>query len=95
MELIKTGFEVLTERGYQPEIAYFEVCNELKLIMDLIHAGGLERMLKGVSDTAKYGGLAYGPKVIDDDAKRKMFAVLDNITAGLSQRSGCPTRRTA
>jgi len=82
MELIKTGFEVLTERGYQPEIAYFEVCNELKLIMDLIHAGGLERMLKGVSDTAKYGGLAYGPKVIDDDAKRKMFAVLDNITSG-------------
>ncbi len=82
MELIKTGFEVLTERGYQPEIAYFEVCNELKLIMDLIHAGGLEKMLKGVSDTAKYGGLAYGPKVIDDDTKKKMFAVLDNITSG-------------
>jgi len=50
--------------------------------MDLIHAGGLEKMLKGVSDTAKYGGLAYGPKVIDDDTKKKMFAVLDNITSG-------------
>ncbi len=82
MELIKTGFEVLIERGYQPEIAYFEVCNEAKLIMDLIWEGGMERMLKGVSDTAKYGGLAYGPKVIDDDTKRKMNEILDYIVAG-------------
>ncbi|MEM4656931.1 MAG: ketol-acid reductoisomerase [Candidatus Methanosuratincola sp.] len=82
MELIKTGFEVLTEKGYQPEVAYFEVCNEAKLIMDLIFQGGMERMLKGVSDTAKYGGLVYGPKVIDDDAKRKMEWVLENITSG-------------
>lgn len=82
MELIKTGFEVLIEKGYQPEIAYFEVCNEAKLIMDLIFEGGLEKMLKGVSDTAKYGGLVYGPKVIDEDTKRKMFSVLDNIVSG-------------
>jgi len=82
MELIKTGFEVLIEKGYQPEIAYFECCNEAKLIMDLIFVGGMEKMLKGVSDTAKYGGLAYGPKVIDEDTKRKMQAVLENITSG-------------
>jgi ketol-acid reductoisomerase len=82
MELVKTGFEVLTERGYQPEIAYFEVCNEAKLIMDLIWEGGMEKMLKGVSDTAKYGGLVYGPKVIDDETKRKMNEVLDYIVTG-------------
>jgi ketol-acid reductoisomerase len=82
MELVKTGFEVLTERGYQPEIAYFEVCNEAKLIMDLIWEGGMEKMLKGVSDTAKYGGLVYGPKVIDDDTKKKMNEVLDYIVTG-------------
>ncbi|MEJ5292512.1 MAG: ketol-acid reductoisomerase [Candidatus Methanosuratincola sp.] len=82
MELIKTGFEVLIENGYQPEVAYFEVCNEAKLIMDLIFQGGMEKMLRGVSDTAKYGGLVYGPKVIDDDTKRKMQWVLDNITSG-------------
>jgi len=82
MELIKTGFEVLTEKGYQPEVAYFEVCNEAKLIMDLIFEGGMEKMLKGVSDTAKYGGLAFGPKVIDEETKAKMFLVLENITNG-------------
>ncbi len=82
MELIKKGFEVLVERGYQPELAYFEVCNEAKLIMDLIFEGGLEKMLKAVSDTAKYGGLAYGPKVIDDHVKKNMQAVCDNIVSG-------------
>lgn len=82
MELIKRGFEVLTEAGYQPELAYFEVCNEAKLIMDLIWEGGLEKMLKGVSDTAKYGGLVYGPKVIDEETKAKMKLVLDNIVRG-------------
>ncbi|MBM5804968.1 MAG: ketol-acid reductoisomerase [Candidatus Verstraetearchaeota archaeon] len=82
MELIKTGFEVLTESGYQPELAYFEVCNEAKLIMDLIFQGGMEGMLRGVSDTAKYGGLVYGPKVIDDEVKAKMYLVLDNIVKG-------------
>jgi len=82
MELIKTGFEVLVESGYQPELAYFEVCNEAKLIMDLIFQGGMEGMLKGVSDTAKYGGLVYGPKVIDEETKAKMFLILDNIVKG-------------
>ncbi|MEM3366162.1 MAG: ketol-acid reductoisomerase [Candidatus Methanomethyliaceae archaeon] len=82
MELIKKGFEVLVENGYQPELAYFEVLNEAKLIMDLIHQGGMEGMLKGVSDTAKYGGLVYGPKVIDEEVKAKMRLVLDNIVKG-------------
>ncbi|MCS7097980.1 MAG: ketol-acid reductoisomerase [Candidatus Methanomethyliaceae archaeon] len=82
MELIKKGFEVLIENGYQPELAYFEVLNETKLIMDLIHQGGIEHMLKGVSDTAKYGGLVYGPKVIDDHVKRNMYKILENVTSG-------------
>ncbi len=82
MELIKKGFEVLVESGYQPELAYFEVLNEAKLIMDLIHQGGMEGMLKGVSDTAKYGGLIYGPKVIDGEVKAKMYLILDNIVKG-------------
>lgn len=82
MELIKTGFEVLIEHGYQPEVAYFEVCNEAKLIMDLIYEGGMERMLRGVSDTAKYGGLVYGPRVIDEETKAKMQLILDNILSG-------------
>ncbi|MDH5806726.1 MAG: ketol-acid reductoisomerase [Candidatus Methanomethylicaceae archaeon] len=82
MELIKKGFEVLIENGYQPELAYFEVLNEAKLIMDLIYQGGIEYMLKGVSDTAKYGGLVYGPKVIDDHVKSNMYKILENITSG-------------
>ncbi len=81
MELIKKAFEVLIENGYQPELAYFEVLNEAKLIMDLIYQGGLENMLKGVSDTAKYGGLVYGPKVIDDHVKSNMYKILENITS--------------
>lgn len=82
MELIKKGFEVLIENGYQPELAYFEVLNETKLIMDLIHQGGIEYMLRGVSDTAKYGGLIYGPKIIDDHVKANMYKILENITSG-------------
>ncbi|MEM2178362.1 MAG: ketol-acid reductoisomerase [Candidatus Methanomethylicaceae archaeon] len=82
MELIKKGFEVLIENGYQPELAYFEVLNEAKLIMDLIYQGGIEYMLRGVSDTAKYGGLVYGPKVIDDHVKSNMYKILENITSG-------------
>ncbi len=82
MELIKKGFETLIERGYQPEVAYFEVCNELKLIMDLIYEGGLEKMLKAVSDTAKYGGLVYGPKIIDEHVKQNMHRIADYIVSG-------------
>ena len=82
MELIRKGFEVLVEEGYQPEVAYFEVCNEAKLIMDLIYAGGLTGMLRGVSDTAKYGGLTVGPKVIDDRVKENMKEAAQRVKDG-------------
>ena len=82
MELIKKGFEVLVENGYQPEIAYFEVCNELKLIVDLIYRDGIMGMLRAVSDTAKYGGLTVGPKIIDEHVKENMRKALENIKNG-------------
>mgnify|MGYP001772950460 CR=1 FL=1 len=82
MELIKKGFEVLVEAGYQPEVAYFEVCNEAKLIMDLIYSGGLTNMLKNVSETARYGGLTVGPKVLDDRVKENMKKVVESVRNG-------------
>ncbi|MEM4575984.1 MAG: ketol-acid reductoisomerase [Candidatus Nezhaarchaeales archaeon] len=82
MELIKKGFEVLVEEGYQPEVAYFEVCNEAKLIMDLIYSGGLMHMLRGVSDTAKYGGLTVGPTIIDEKVKEKMREAAKRVRNG-------------
>ncbi len=80
--LIKAGFEVLTEAGYQPEIAYFEVMHELKLIVDLYYRGGLEFMNYSVSDTAEYGGLSVGPKIVTDEAKQAMRAALKRIQKG-------------
>ncbi len=82
MELIKQGFEVLVEAGYQPELAYFEACNEAKLIMDLIYQRGLTGMLRGVSDTAKYGGLTVGPKVIDNHVKENMRKAVEFVQNG-------------
>lgn len=82
MSLIEKGFEVLVEEGYQPELAYFEVCNELKLIMDLIYSGGFAGMLKAVSDTAKYGGLTRGNRVVDDHVKANMKKILEEIRSG-------------
>ncbi len=82
MELIKKGFEVLVEAGYKPELAYFEACNEAKLIMDLIYQGGFTGMLRGVSDTAKYGGLTVGPKVIDDHVKENMRKAVELVRNG-------------
>jgi ketol-acid reductoisomerase len=72
IELIKNGFEVLVENGYPAELAYFEACNEAKLIMDLIYQKGIIGMLRAVSDTAKYGGLIVGPKVVDSHVKENM-----------------------
>ena len=72
IELIKNGFEVLVENGYPDELAYFEACNEAKLIMDLIYQKGIIGMLRAVSDTAKYGGLVVGPKVVDSHVKENM-----------------------
>jgi len=81
-ELIKYGFEVLVEAGYQPEIAYFECLNELKLIVDLIYEGGIINMWKGVSDTAKYGGLTVGPKIVTEEVKRLMKEALKRVQNG-------------
>jgi ketol-acid reductoisomerase len=81
-ELIKTGFEVLTEAGYPPELAYFEVMHELKLIVDLYYEGGLTLMNYSVSDTAEYGGMTRGKRVITKETKENMRAILKEIQDG-------------
>ena len=80
--LIKAGFEVLVEAGYQPEIAYFEVLNELKLIVDLIYQGGLDYMRYSVSDTAEYGDYVRGPRVINELVKDEMRQILAEVQDG-------------
>jgi ketol-acid reductoisomerase (EC 1.1.1.86) len=79
IELLKKGFEVLVELGYQPEVAYFEAINEAKLIMDLIWEKGFIGMLMNVSETARFGGLTVGPKVIDDRVKENMKKVAEKV----------------
>ncbi|CAL8980162.1 MAG: ketol-acid reductoisomerase [Cellulomonas sp. 73-145] len=81
-QLIQYGFETLTEAGYQPEIAYFEVLHELKLIVDLIYEGGITKQRWSVSDTAEYGDYVSGPRVIDPHVKENMKAVLGDIQSG-------------
>ncbi|NLW13369.1 MAG: ketol-acid reductoisomerase [Trueperella sp.] len=81
-QLIQYGFEVLTEAGYQPEIAYFEVLHELKLIVDLINEGGLTKQRWSISDTAEYGDYVSGPRVISPDVKENMEGVLKDIQNG-------------
>lgn len=82
LELLKKGFEVLVELGYQPEVAYFEAINEAKLIMDLIWQRGFYGMLTGVSETARYGGLTVGPKIIDDSVKQRMKEAAARVRSG-------------
>ena len=84
--LIKTGFETLVDAGYQPEIAYFEVCHELKLIVDLIYQGGFAYMRYSVSDTAEYGDYSRGPRVIDDYVREEMEQILCEIQDGTFAR---------
>ncbi len=81
-ELIKTGFEVLTEAGYPEELAYFEVMHEMKLIVDLYYEGGLSRMNYSVSDTAEYGGYEVGPTVINAESKEAMRRALKRVQDG-------------
>ncbi len=80
--LIKAAFEILVEAGYQPEIAYFECLNELKLIVDLMYQGGLSYMRYSVSDTAEYGDYCSGPRVIDDHVRATMKQILEEIRSG-------------
>jgi ketol-acid reductoisomerase len=80
--LIKAGFETLVAAGYQPEIAYFECCHELKLIVDLIYQGGLNYMRYSVSDTAEHGDYTGGPKIVTDETRRAMQQMLDDIQSG-------------
>ncbi|MEU3271616.1 ketol-acid reductoisomerase [Saccharomonospora sp. NPDC006951] len=84
--LVQTGFEVLTEAGYAPEIAYFEVLHELKLIVDLMYEGGIARMRYSISDTAEYGDLTRGPRVVTPEVKESMKAILAEIQDGTFAR---------
>jgi len=81
-QLVMYGFEVLTEAGYQPEVAYFECLHELKLIVDLMYEGGIAKQRWSVSDTAEYGDYVSGPRVIDAHVKENMQAVLADIQSG-------------
>ena len=80
--LVQAGFETLVEAGYQPEIAYYEVLHELKLIVDLFYEGGISRMLEFISETAQYGDYVSGPRIIDAATKERMKGVLTDIQNG-------------
>ena len=86
-ELIVAGFETLVEAGYQPEVAYYEVMHELKLIVDLLHEGGLAKMHKFISDTAAWGDMVSGPRVVDASSRATMKAVLTEIQDGTFARN--------
>jgi ketol-acid reductoisomerase len=85
-QLVQYGFEVLTEAGYQPEVAYFECLHELKLIVDLMYEGGIAKQRWSVSDTAEYGDYVSGPRVITPDVKANMKVVLEEIKDGTFAR---------
>jgi ketol-acid reductoisomerase len=98
VELIKAGFETLTEAGYAPEMAYFECLHELKLIVDLIYEGGIANMNYSISNNAEYGEYVTGPKVVTEDTKKAMKQALKDIQTGeyaksfiLENRAGAPT----
>lgn len=80
--LVQAGYETLTEAGYAPEMAYFECLHELKLIVDFFYEGGISNMWYTVSNTAEYGGLTRGPRIITDETKREMKAILKEIQSG-------------
>lgn len=95
--LIQAGFETLVEAGYPPEMAYFECCHEVKLIVDLIYEGGITNMRYSISDTAEYGDLTRGPRVVDEESKKEMKKILTEIQNGefarewiLENRAGRP-----
>jgi ketol-acid reductoisomerase len=85
-ELVRAGFEILVEAGYQPEAAYYECLHELKLIVDLMWEGGLAGMRYSISDTAEYGDLTRGPRVIDEHVRERMREILADIQSGAFAR---------
>jgi ketol-acid reductoisomerase len=96
--LVKAGFETLVEAGYQPEIAYFECLHELKLIVDLMYEAGIAGMRYSISDTAQYGDMTRGPRIVNDETKKEMKRILDEIQKGqfakewiLENRAGRPS----
>lgn len=82
MRLVIEGYETLVTAGYPPELAYYETCNEMKLTMDLVYQYGFVGMLRRISDTAKFGGLTVGPKVVDRNVRENMKGVLEDIRSG-------------
>ncbi|CAK0738742.1 Ketol-acid reductoisomerase (NADP(+)) [Gammaproteobacteria bacterium] len=96
--LAQAGFETLTEAGYSPEMAYFECCHELKLIVDLMYEGGMANMRYSISNTAEYGDLTRGPRIITDETRAEMRRILKEIQSGqfarefiLENQAGAPT----
>jgi ketol-acid reductoisomerase len=84
--MVLAGYETLVEAGYKPEVAYFECLHELKLIVDLLHEGGLAKMHQFVSETAKYGDLVSGPRVVNSETRQRMKEVLNDIQSGAFAR---------
>jgi ketol-acid reductoisomerase len=93
-ELIVRGFQTLVDAGYQPEVAYFECMHEMKLIVDLLHEGGLKKMHQYVSDTAKYGDLTRGPRIIDEHVRESMKQVLKEVQDGTFAKQWIEENRT-
>jgi ketol-acid reductoisomerase len=93
-ELIVRGFQTLVDAGYQPEVAYFECMHEMKLIVDLLHEGGLKKMHQYVSDTAKYGDLTRGPRIIDAHVRESMKQVLKEVQDGTFAKQWIEENRT-
>jgi ketol-acid reductoisomerase len=93
-DLILKGFETLVEAGYQPEVAYYEVLHELKLIVDLLHEGGLAKMHKFVSTTAKWGDMTRGPRIVNRGTKKEMKKILGEIQSGKFARQWIVENKT-
>jgi ketol-acid reductoisomerase len=93
-ELVVKGFETLVEAGYQPEVAYYECLHELKLIVDLLHEGGITKMHQFISDTAKYGDLTRGPRVVNKATKKEMKKILTEIQDGKFARQWIAENKT-
>jgi ketol-acid reductoisomerase len=93
-ELVVKGFETLVEAGYQPEVAYYECLHELKLIVDLLHEGGISKMHQFISETAKYGDLTRGPRIVDERVKKQMRRVLQEVQSGKFARQWIKENRS-